>query len=119
MTRREVTTMVFSSTQHAEDVKALRADIDMLITKLVAKSVDKAETGWVIELGESEPSHPSYWMGPAERPAEWPFGMWSDKHLKAVRFSRKEDAEAVVKIITLLAGDDSRAQFRIAEHCWG
>ena len=77
------------------------------------------ETGWVIELGESEPSRPEYWIGPSENPAHWPFGMFSVDNLRAVRFARKEDADAVVKYTRMWAHDDPRCVFRVADHGWG
>lgn len=76
------------------------------------------ETGWVIELGESEPSRPAYWTGPSENPAHWPFGLFSDDNLKAVRFARKEDAQAVANRTKACAHDDTRCHFRIADHMW-
>lgn len=85
----------------------------------MAQSADSYETGWVIEFGESEPSRPAYWIGPSENPAHWPFGMWSDNNLRAVRFARREDAEAVVAFTKLHAHDDERAHFRVADHGWG
>ena len=61
------------------------------------------ETGWVIELGTSDPSDPSYWVGGVA---------WSKYSLQAVRFCRKEDAEAVCRH---LPGINNR----ICEHQWG
>jgi hypothetical protein len=43
------------------------------------------ETGWVIEHGASEQSYPTYWGG---------VHGWTRDNLKAVRFSREEDARS-------------------------
>lgn len=59
----------------------------------------ESETGWVVESGASEPSRPLYLAGP---------GKWSVDNLKAVRFSRKEDAQKFA-----LKSD------RVCEHAWG
>ena len=40
---KHVTTQIFSSTQHAEDVKSLRADVAMLIRKLSEMTRDRDE----------------------------------------------------------------------------
>ena len=45
------------------------------------------EFAWVIERGDSQPSAPTYWSGHDDR--------WSQDHMDAVRFSRKQDAERV------------------------
>ena len=67
------------------------------------------ETGWVIERGDSEPSAPLYWAGHYE---------WERDHLKAVRFSRKEDAERVAERERTL--DDGGPEYaRVCEHSWG
>lgn len=79
----------------------------------------ETEFGWVIEFGESEVSCPSYWMGPSQNTKEWPFGMWSDDNLKAVRFAREQDADAVARAIVMWSDNNSRAHFRIKEHGWG
>src|SRR5947209_4018030 len=42
------------------------------------------ESGWVIELAASEPCSPQYWAGSS---------LWVPEHLKAIRFSRKQDAQ--------------------------
>lgn len=63
-----------------------------------------AETAWLIEDGASEPSSPAYFAG---------VGRWTRDHLKAVRFSRKQDAQALVDAGGLGPGD-----FRICEHAW-
>ena len=70
----------------------------------------QVETGWVIEKGDSPVSKPLYWTG-AVNPLSW-----SDDHLEAVRFSRKEDAERFVEMcFDIEAEKDSR----ICEHEWG
>lgn len=61
------------------------------------------EFAWVIERGDSQPSAPTYWSGPDQ---------WSQDHLDAVRFSRKQDAERVACRL-------GQGYHRIAEHGWG
>lgn len=56
------------------------------------------ETGWVVEVGSSDTSHPTYLAGPHR---------YTTDHLKAVRFARKEDAEKFA-----LKTD------RVCEHAW-
>src|SRR6185312_3151035 len=60
------------------------------------------EFGWVIERGDSSPSSPTYWSGP---------DYWSQDHMDAVRFSRKQDAE---RVACRLHG----GHHRICEHGW-
>lgn len=68
------------------------------------------ETGWLIEDAQSEVSAPSYLAGYSEgRP-----GAWSTKHLDAIRFARKVDAEQAATLI-----DDGEHEVRICEHAWG
>lgn len=71
------------------------------------------ETGWVVELAESEPSKPLYWRGSniESRPLGDSniYNQWSHDHMQAVRFARKEDAEKL-KFLN---------EVRICEHQWG
>lgn len=60
------------------------------------------ETGWVIERADSEPSRPMYYAGKD----------WSYDNLKAVRFARKQDAEAMCRY--MFPGEPHR----IADHMW-
>ena len=66
-----------------------------------AKTPDKS--GWVIEGAWSEVSAPSYWCGSSA---------WSEDHMRALRFARKEDAEQAA--FFMLDG----MNIRIAEHIW-
>lgn len=61
--------------------------------------MSKQETGWVVEVGASDPSRPTYIAGPNK---------YTVDNLKAVRFARKEDAEKFA------LKDD-----RVCEHSWG
>lgn len=63
-----------------------------------------AATAWVIEDAGSEPSTPAYFAGVHH---------WTRDHLKAVRFSRKQDAQALVD-----AGGLGSGYFRVCEHAW-
>lgn len=62
------------------------------------------ETAWLIEDGLSEPSTPRYLAS---------VGRWTSDNLKAIRFARKQDAEALVD-----AGGLGAGYFRVAEHAW-
>lgn len=66
---------------------------------------DKArpEFGWVIERGDSEVCAPTYWAGPDR---------WSQDHMDAIRFCRKQDAERVACRL-------GQGYHRVAEHGWG
>lgn len=64
------------------------------------------ETGWVIEHGASEQSHPTYWGG---------VHGWTPDNLKAVRFSREEDARSQAEAMN---GDGATDNYRIADHMW-
>lgn len=70
-----------------------------------------SETGWVIERGNSDPSEPKYWAAghsDADRMIAW-----TSNHMAAIRFSRREDAEAVWKRLF------PDIQVRICDHAWG
>ena len=60
------------------------------------------ESGWVIERGDSQPCAPTYWAG---------VDRWSQDHIDAVRFARKQDAERVAYGLP-------SPNCRIAEHAW-
>jgi len=63
---------------------------------------DEVEFGWVIERGDSTPATPTYWAG-----SEY----WSQDHMDAVRFARKQDAE---RVACRLHG----GYHRVCEHGW-
>jgi hypothetical protein len=65
----------------------------------------KEETGWVIEHGRSQPSHPMYWCADG----------FDHNNLKAIRFARKEDAE---RVANSLGGGFPEGYHRIADHMW-
>lgn len=64
----------------------------------------QTEFAWVIERGDTPPSAPAYWTGSDQG--------WSQNHVDAVRFARKEDAEKV-------AYHFRQPNCRICEHGWG
>lgn len=66
------------------------------------------EGGWLIEDAESPASAPRYFTGTIEGPVFQP------DHLAAMRFARKEDAEAFA-----LMSSGTLAGVRIAFHEWG
>lgn len=63
----------------------------------------KDEFAWVIERGDSQPHSPTYWSG---------IDSWSQDHLDAVRFARKQDAERVAHSIR------DGGYHRVCEHGW-
>jgi hypothetical protein len=65
--------------------------------------IAQSEIGWVIERGDSQPSQPTYWAG---------LDVWSQDHMDAVRFARKEDGERVSARMTY-------PNNRVCEHAWG
>lgn len=83
------------------------ADLIATLTAALAAEKERAdaadESGWVIEGAWSEVSAPSYWCGSSA---------WSDDHMRALRFARKEDAEQAA--FFMLDG----MNIRIAEHIW-
>jgi len=66
------------------------------------------EGGWVIENQSSQVCEPVYWGGR---------GDWTKDHLKAVRFSRKEDAESMAEYLAFM--EDETYNHRVAYHEWG
>ena len=68
----------------------------------------KVEGGWVIENQSSEPCKPNYWGGKHD---------WTEEHLKATRFMRKEDAESMAEYLTFM--EDETYNHRVAYHEWG
>ncbi len=67
---------------------------------------DESENGWVIESIYSSPSAPEYWNGGRDSQS------WTLDHLRAVRFSRKQDADMVAD--TVFSGKGHR----VCEHYW-
>lgn len=63
---------------------------------------DVASFAWCIERGDSSPSTPTYWSGP---------DYWSQDHMDAVRFLRKQDAERVACRL-------GQGYHRVCEHGW-
>lgn len=85
--------------------------IERLQGELAAKDAQIAEEhGWVIERADSDASAPKYWVA-GQREAERT-SAWTSNHMAAIRFARKEDAEATAK--RLFPAID----VRIAEHGW-
>lgn len=70
------------------------------------------EGGWCIEHHTSSPAQPKYWCGYNDGGDDW-----SIDHLKAVRFSRKQDAQTVSEYLEQL--EDSWHKNRVAYHEWG
>ena len=64
----------------------------------------RTEFAWVIEHRLSPTSAPNYWAG----------NRWSTDHMRAVRFARKVDAEAVRNGFD----DEYALGHRLAEHGW-
>jgi hypothetical protein len=64
----------------------------------------KTVYGWVIENGQSDPSHPLYWAGG---------GKWNVDSNEAIRFMRQDDASRVACHLT-----PQLTLHRIAEHGW-
>jgi len=67
------------------------------------------ETGWLIELASRSPSAPIYFAPNCVSTEK----NWSASPMRAIRFARREDAEALA---TYLVGDLN--QVRIVEHRW-
>lgn len=86
----------------------------------------REEYGWLIEAGWSNGSQPDYWMGCYDpwatlrkegheqsfSCAQWPYALWTNDHMKAVRFARKEGAERVA------ASLHEEVRPRICDHSW-
>jgi hypothetical protein len=70
-------------------------------------STNGTETGWVLEHETSEPCAPRYLSTCPLKGY-----VWSPDHLKALRFARREDAEAVA------ANVYPASRHRVAEHAW-
>jgi hypothetical protein len=66
------------------------------------------EGGWVIEEQASQVCEPLYWGGTHD---------WTKDNLKAVRFSRKEDAEIMAEYLGFM--EDQTYKHRVAYHEWG
>ena len=62
----------------------------------------ETEFAWVIERGDTPPSAPAYWTGGEG---------WSQDHMDAVRFARKQDGEKV-------AYHFRQPNCRVCEHGW-
>ena len=66
------------------------------------------EGAWLLERGDSQVCEPLYWCGRHD---------WDKDHYKAVRFSRKEDAESASEYIEQF--DDATYKNRVCFHEWG
>jgi hypothetical protein len=71
----------------------------------VRQRLDETERGWLIEHAQSLHSLPSY----LTTRCDW--YDWTSDSLRAIRFARREDADAVAGAI----GDDAG---RVCEHVW-
>jgi hypothetical protein len=69
------------------------------------------ETGWLIERGDSDPAKPWYWAA-GQRDAERS-SAWTQNHMQAIRFARKDDAEKVQRRLF------KDIAVRVAAHEWG
>lgn len=82
---------------------------DLVAAAIRALAHQPAQDGtafaWVIERGDSQPCAPTYWTGPNNG------GGWSQDHMDAVRFARKQDAERV-------ACQLGQGYHRVCEHGW-
>lgn len=72
----------------------------------------ETETAWLIEDASSSTSRPRYFSasGPDDAPA------FSEDPLQALRFARRDDAEAFAR---MSSGAGWRVEARIAEHAFG
>lgn len=70
-----------------------------------AKALREVETGWLIERGDSEVCAPLYWGG---------VHGWTTDNLKAIRYARREDAQAEAD----WSESEATYKARIAEHQW-
>ena len=68
------------------------------------------EYAWLIERADSEVSAPWYWAA-GQRDAERS-SAWTQNHLAAIRFARREDAENVSKRLF------PDIAVRVCEHGW-
>lgn len=70
------------------------------------------ELGWLIERADSEPSAPWYWAAGQVDPTR--SSAWTQNHMAAIRFARRDDAQAVSDRLMKKAG----VEVRIADHAW-
>jgi hypothetical protein len=68
------------------------------------------EKAWLIESRFKNANGPLWWQGTLRAPSGW-----TNDSLEAVRFARKQDAEAAMYG---LEGQDPRMMF-VSEHIWG
>lgn len=94
----------------SDEMKAVDQLIDLALRGLEVTQED--ETAWLVEAfsGQTE----NYFAGLDEI---WNGGFslyprWTADHMKAIRFTRKEDAETIVSVM------DSTAKCRAVEHSW-
>lgn len=71
---------------------------------------DTIELGWVIEHGDSDAATPRYWAAGQHDPSRP--SAWTENHIEAIRFARKDDAEKVAR--RSMKG----IPVRIAQHEW-
>lgn len=76
------------------------------ILALLPSAQGKEEDGWVIEHADSSTANPVYWAALT----------WQADHLKAVRFSRRTDAETTLMVVT--ASEEVDHQHRVCLHSW-
>jgi hypothetical protein len=69
------------------------------------------EIGWVIEAGWTSTAKPKYWCG-IEGSGDGLLHEWRNDSYRAIRFSRKKDAEKIARQLI-----DPQA-WRAAEHAW-
>ena len=68
------------------------------------------ESGWLIERADSSAAEPWYWAA-GQRDAERS-SAWTQNHMEAIRFARKDDAEKVARRLF------KDIEVRICEHGW-
>lgn len=68
------------------------------------------ETGWLVEMNDNGPKYFSYEAVDEDSP----WGGFDSDISKAVRYARKQDAEALIKICGWTPG-----HVRAVEHSWG
>lgn len=87
------------------EVQRLRQQVSDLLDAITKarRPAPKDETGWLIEWPPSPDSQPRWWS---------PIHGWTIDSLRAIRYGRKEDAEAAIKTGVFVGGVIA------TEHMW-
>jgi hypothetical protein len=73
---------------------------------------ERIEAGWVLERADSSPAKPWYWAAGQIDPTR--SSAWTQNHMAAIRFARRDDAKAVADRFMRKATIEVRA----CEHQW-